>query len=309
MNLIWLDDFLALAASGNFSRAAEERHMTQPAFSRRIRALEEWLGVVLFDRSAHPATLTEAGEWFRTTAQEIRTRVARVPDEARAVADNQSATLRFAATHALSFSFLPAWLRSLEARTPIGPIQLVSDVLQQCEALTLQGRVQFLLCHAHPQVPGRLDAAVYPSVKVGSDALLAVSAPDAKGRPRHRLGDRLSARGIARVPMLGYSSESGIGRILRALHGPALEHAGAEPVFTAHLASVLKTMTLDGRGLAWLPRSLIEPELAAGSLVAAADARWQVALEIRLFRNPAVVSRAAEIFWRAVQDAASPATP
>ena len=302
MNLIWLDDFLALAATGNFSRAAEERHMTQPAFSRRIRALEGWLGVVLFDRSAHPATLTEAGEWFRTTAQEIRTRVARVPEDARAVADNHSATLRFAATHALSFSFLPAWLRSLEARTPIGPIQLVSDVLQQCEALALQGRVQFLLCHVHPQVPGRLDPALYPSVKVGSDALLAVSAPDLRGQPRHRIDDSST-----RVPMLGYSSESGIGRILRALHGRALEHAGAEPVFTAHLASVLKTMTLDGRGLAWLPRSLIEPELAAGSLVEAADARWQVPVEVRLFRNPAVVSRPAEVFWRAVLEAAGPA--
>lgn len=66
MNPIWLDDFLVLAASGNFSRAAELRHMTQPAFSRRIRALEDWLGLVLFDRGSHPATLTEAGEWCRT---------------------------------------------------------------------------------------------------------------------------------------------------------------------------------------------------------------------------------------------------
>jgi Bacterial regulatory helix-turn-helix protein, lysR family len=44
MNLSWLDDFLTLAAIGNFSRAADERHMTQPAFSRRIMALEEWRG-------------------------------------------------------------------------------------------------------------------------------------------------------------------------------------------------------------------------------------------------------------------------
>ena len=50
MNLSWLEDFLVLSASGNFSRAADERHMTQPAFSRRIRALEEWLGADLFDR-------------------------------------------------------------------------------------------------------------------------------------------------------------------------------------------------------------------------------------------------------------------
>src|SRR5438876_4057889 len=167
MNLSWLDDFLTLAASGNFSRAAEERHMTQPAFSRRIRALEEWLGAVLFDRTSHPARLTETGEWFRSVAQEMLARVARIPDEARAVADASSATLRLASTHALSFTFLPGWLRSLESRTTVGAIQLVSDVLQQCEALMLQGRAQFLLCHSHELVAGRLDPAAYLSVTIG----------------------------------------------------------------------------------------------------------------------------------------------
>src|SRR6188474_2765580 len=125
MNLSWLEDFLALAASGNFSRAAEERHMTQPAFSRRIRALEEWLGVDLFDRSSQPARLTAAGEWFRPQAQDLLARVARVPGEARAIAAAHEATLRLSATHALSFTFVPRWLQALEARTGSQPIRLV----------------------------------------------------------------------------------------------------------------------------------------------------------------------------------------
>ena len=45
-----LEDFLSLCRHRSFSHAAQERNVTQPAFSRRIRALEEWLGVVLFDR-------------------------------------------------------------------------------------------------------------------------------------------------------------------------------------------------------------------------------------------------------------------
>ncbi|MBL9048416.1 MAG: LysR family transcriptional regulator, partial [Tabrizicola sp.] len=44
MDLNWLEDFLALAESRSFSRAAEVRGVTQSAFSRRIRALEDWLG-------------------------------------------------------------------------------------------------------------------------------------------------------------------------------------------------------------------------------------------------------------------------
>jgi LysR family transcriptional regulator, hypochlorite-specific transcription factor HypT len=293
VNLSWLDDFLALAASGNFSRAAEERHMTQPAFSRRIRALEEWLGVVLFDRTSHPATLTDTGEWFRSVAQEILARVARVPDEARAVADASSATLRLASTHALSFTFLPTWLRGLESRTTVGPVQLVSDVLQQCEQLLLQGRVQFVLCHWHELVANRLDAAAHRSLRIGSDRLVPVSAPGRDGRARHALGGR------ARVPVLAYSAESGIGRVVRGLRGSALEQADAEPVFTAHLASVLKTMALDGRGVAWLPQSLIGDELAAGRLVAAGGDEWPIEVEIRLFRDRAALPRAAEAFWRA----------
>ena len=295
MNLSWLEDFLALAESGNFSRAAELRHMTQPAFSRRVRALEEWLGVALFDRSSHPVTLTDTGQWFRTVAHEILNRVARVPDEARAVADASSATLRFAATHALSLTFLPAWLRRLETRTPIGPIQLISDVAAHCEALMLQGRVQFLLCHVHEQAPGRLDATAFRSLQVGVDTLLPVSAPARAGKPLHSID--VASRG--RIPLLAYSAESGLGRVVRALRGEALDKAGAEPVFTAHLATLLKSMALEGRGVAWLPRTLIEDELRDARLVEAGAPRWAIEVEIRLFRRQASELPAAEAFWRA----------
>lgn len=299
MNLSWLEDFLALAASGNFSRAAQDRHMTQPAFSRRIRALEDWLGVALFDRATHPVALTETGEWFRATAQEILGRVARVPDEARAVAAAGSATLRFAATHALSLTFLPQWLRGLESRTPIGPIQLVSDMLQQCEAWMQQGRVQFLLCHTHAQAPGRLDTPAYRSLKVGTDILVPVCAPDRTGRPRHAL----SMRARKAVPLLAYSAESGLGRLVRALLGASLPQARVEPVFTAHLAAVLKSMALDGRGVAWLPHSMVDAELRDGRLAEAGDASWRLQADIRLFRPDEALAPAACAFWRAVQAA------
>lgn len=62
MELTWFEDYLALAETLNFSRAAEARHVTQPAFSRRIRALEAWIGADLFTRSTHGVALTPAGE-------------------------------------------------------------------------------------------------------------------------------------------------------------------------------------------------------------------------------------------------------
>ena len=66
---------------GNFFRAADERHMMQPAFSRRIMALKERLGVDLLDRGSKPPRLTETGLWFRQVAQDLLADVASVPGD------------------------------------------------------------------------------------------------------------------------------------------------------------------------------------------------------------------------------------
>ncbi len=300
MNLSWLDDFTALTASGNFSRAADERHMTQPAFSRRVRALEEWLGAELFDRSSQPAQLTEVGHWFRQVAQDLQATVARIPGEARAVAEASATTLRFASTHALSFTFMPRWLRSLEAHTTVGPIQLDSDTQQKCEALVLQSKAQFMLSHGHARIRGPLDEAGCPSLIVGKDRLIPVSAPDTHGRPVHRLPP---GRKSATVHLLSYSAESGLGRILRELKGSSIDRLHAPIFLTAHLASVLRTMALDGRGLAWLPRLLVGDDIEGGRLVVAAPEEWSIDLEIRLYRDRAALGEAAEAFWLAAQAA------
>src|SRR5271156_1881959 len=98
MEASWLEDFLELARAGNFSRAAELRHLTQPAFSRRIRALEDWAGVSLFDRSAQPITLTEAGRRFHPLADTLLHDISHAREEARRAGAAGAATLRFAAT-------------------------------------------------------------------------------------------------------------------------------------------------------------------------------------------------------------------
>jgi DNA-binding transcriptional LysR family regulator len=71
-------------------------------------------------------------------------------------------------------------------------------------------------------------------------------------------------------------------------------------VFTAHLAVVLKTMALEGRGIAWLPQSLIREELGDGRLLAAGGRDWQIPVEIRLFRRREPEAAAAEAFWEIV---------
>ncbi len=70
MEAKWLEDFLSVARTGSFSQSAIERHVTQSAFSRRIKALEQWVGVALIDRSSYPTRLTSGGGKFRDAARE-----------------------------------------------------------------------------------------------------------------------------------------------------------------------------------------------------------------------------------------------
>ncbi len=296
MNLSWLEDFLALALTKNFSRAADLRHMTQPAFGRRIRALEEWLGADLFDRSKQPTTLTETGEWFRKVAQDLLAQVANLPGEARAIEESWSTTLQFAATHTLSFTFMPNWLRGLESRVSVGAVQCVSDMLQRCENLMLQGKVQFVLSHTHPHVKGQLEAAGFPSIQLGTDTLIPVSLADDQGQPRH---PAINSRSCP-IQLLNYSAESGIGRILWAVLGPELDRLSIQTIFTAHLASVLKPMVLSGRGIAWLPQSLIADDLDSGRLLRIGPEDWEIPLQVRLYRDRSNIGRTAEMFWHAV---------
>lgn len=282
LDLAQLEDFQALAETGNFSRAAALRNVTQPAFSRRIRALEDWAGSPLFDREAQPIALTPAGAALRPLLADALRSLAEGRAAARAAAERTRATLRFAATHVLSFTFFPAWWRALEREGPLGAVALVSDSLQACEQLMLQGQAGFLLCHHHPAAPSRLEPPRFLAHRIGGDRLLPVSAPGAEGGTR--------------LPFLAYSPESGLGRILAASLPEAVA-ARLDPVFTAHHAAALRTMARTGRGMAWLPESLVAEDLAEGSLRRVAPPAPEVALDIRLIRPAAPLGAEGEAFW------------
>lgn len=95
-----------------------------------------------------------------------------------------------------------------------------------------------------------------------------------------------------------------MGRILAA----NLPHVGSElhltRVFTSHLAMVLKALALEGKGVAWIPRSLANSELEPeGKLAVAGDETWNVPVKIVLIRSRSRMAELAEKFWTTVESA------
>ena len=291
METIWLEDFLVLAETLNFSRSAEARNVTQPAFSRRIRALEQWVGTELFIRTTHSVTLSPAGAHFRDQAALLLRAIHQLRRDTLDISARRATHVAIAATHAVSFTFFPRWVRGNAALLSLGNLNLISDSMQGCEQLMLRGEVQFLLCHTHPDMPLPLDTARYRSLVVGTDILEPLSALDSSGAPLWPTVDAPLTR------RLNYSAASGLGRILAAT-GVADDGAATQgPSITSHLAATLLSLVRDGEGLAWLPRSLAEDDIKTGRLVQVGEKRHKIPVDIRLYRAATRQSEAVEAVW------------
>ena len=117
MELKWLDDYLALIETGTFSAAAEKRHVSQPAFSRRIQLLEEWLGVALIDRSRKPLRFTPLASQHEAAFRSLATHIYEFQAALKSDATN-SPGLVLAAQHSLAAAYLPTFLEELRALMP-----------------------------------------------------------------------------------------------------------------------------------------------------------------------------------------------
>nr|WP_235913849.1 LysR family transcriptional regulator [Pseudoroseomonas coralli] len=296
--MTWLEDFLALAEHRNFSRAAEARHVTQPAFSRRIQALENWVGTPLVLRTPQGVVLNAAGEHLREQAAGLTRDLQQMRRGALKAAGREGAALTIAATHALSFTFFPGWIRALSTLEMPGTLNLVSDSMAACERVLLAGDADFLLGHSHAEAPARLATDAFTSLLVGTDLLVPASAPDAAGAARWKLPGAAAAP----VRLLAYNAASGLGRIIEAAQRSFAQVPVLDTVFTSPLAAALQTMARQGQGMAWLPRTMAAEDLAAGHLVDAGGAGFSIPVEIRLFRPLRRRSNVAEAFWTAASE-------
>lgn len=290
----WLEDFVMLARERSFSRAAQLRHVTQPQFSRRIRALEMWAGADLVNRAGVPLSLTPAGEELlavaRRTVDSLADTRARIRQSSQALDWVTLATGR-----TLSRTAAPQWLERVKRQVGEVRLRIVTGSIHEGATLLEQGGADFLLTFTHPRLPLLLDEQLFEGVTIGTDELVAVSAPRADRKPLHALP------GTARkpVPMLGYASTLALSQILQ----DGLTRSGKDlhlrTVTESDFAESLHAQALQGVGVAWLPRALVEDDLRAARLVAADKQAGGIAFEIRMYRPRKARSELADRIWRA----------
>ena len=278
----WLEDFVSLAETRSFSRSAQLRHVTQPAFSRRIQALEAWAGIDLVDRSSYPTRLTPAGETLHAQALQILDELQATRNLMRSHQAAGQDTIDFAVPHTLAFTFFPHWLMAL--RRGFGAIKTRVTALNVHDAvlrLTESG-CDLLIAYHHPSQPLPLGDDRYQMLSLGSETLAPYARAGASGAPLFALPGRAQDR----VPLLSFAPGAYMARLVELIVKQAGEPLHLETIYETDMAEGLKAMALEGHGLAFLPHSSVRQELAAGRLVpVSAAGALTLTMEVRIYRE------------------------
>jgi DNA-binding transcriptional LysR family regulator len=155
MQVHWVKSLASLEKTGNFSQAAELNNLSQSAFSRRIKALEDWVGVLLVDRSKHPAKLTTAGKQMLEAGLQALSRIENAREQIRRMrAQPDEYVVKFAAQHSIGWRFYPIWLQAFEKH--FGPImsRLRADDLPNCIDDLQRGDVDIVISYESQHAAG-----------------------------------------------------------------------------------------------------------------------------------------------------------
>lgn len=288
METRWLEDFVSLAETRSFSRSAQLRHVTQPAFSRRIQALEAWTGIDLVDRSSYPTRLTPAGEAFHAQALEILEAVQATRNMMRSHQATGQDMIEFAVPHTLAFTFFPHWL--MELRQSFGAVKtrLTARNVHDAVLRLTEGGCDLLIAYHHASQPLQINPDRYEMLKLTTETL----APYAKVGPDGQPLFRLPGRPGERVPFLSYAASAYMARLVEVIVKQAGEPVQLDTIYETDMAEGLKAMALEGHGLAFLPGSSVRKELKARRLVAAAGGGdLQLTMDVRIYRERPGFSR------------------
>ena len=284
MDTKWLQDFVSLAETRSFSQSAKLRHVTQPAFSRRIQALEAWAGVDLVDRSTYPARLTVAGQTLLLQAIAMLQSLQTSRSMLRGHASNNQSVVEFADPHTLALTFFPSWITGLQQQFGEIKTRLTTLNLHDAVLRLVEGGCDFLIAYHHSSQPLQLDPDRFDMVILGEEVL----APFAKVTKEGESRFVLPATPRNSTPYLAYTSGAYLGRVVDFLLNDINTAIHLNRVYETDMAESLKAMALEEHGVAFLPLSSVQKEVLEQKLVQLRlpnGPALEVVMDIRAYRQ------------------------
>lgn len=265
MELYQLRSFVAVAEAGHLTRAAEKLHVSQPAVSAQIKALEDELELALFERTSSGMLLTAAGARLLADAEKVLAAAQAMRNEAKALKGEVAGKVRVGTTSDPGFIRVGEFLNTTVERYPLLQVELHQEVTGAAFAKVRDGELDASFYYGeleHPGVDGlRLRESTY---RVAAPAAWSDRVVDADWSQ------------IALQPWVITPSISTHHKLVRAL----FDKHGIEPtkVVEADQESVIANLVVSGVGLSLIREDLALEKEAAGEVCLWRDVRLETTL-------------------------------
>ena len=254
LEIRWIEDLLALDQEKSISKAASIRHVTQSAFTRRIQNIEESLGFQILKRYSKNIDFTDAGQVLLSTAKNIQNQMdTTIKYLEKNIKDNEL-SIKFAVSHSLITQFFPKFIQKLYSDYNDLKLEIIAANLQQGIHLLKEGSCDFLICYCDQLTLQQLDLTLFTYHKIVNMQIVPVTASK-NGLPKYQLNQTF--------PLLAYSKQAYLRKCVDKIIESKLNY---RTLYETDNASDLKALALQGLGVAWLPRLLIEEEINENKL-------------------------------------------
>lgn len=286
MRLEWIDDILAVLDGGSLAHAAEKRLLTQSAFTRRVRMIEDNIGATLFDRRRKPVTLMPGVQTLEPELRDLSDRLHNLRRTLETSSDQAGMSLAFVCQHALTATVSPQIVRAL-TKDGETTVRVRSGNQDECLMKLLSREVDFAVMYSLADDMAPESSKAFEALSVGTDTLIPVCTP----------AMRKTAIGAV-IPILTYPPEVFMGQVFARMINPRLPTGcTALPIAETALSLAMLELALSEIGVAWLPQSLVAEHLAAGKLVRVDDALPAQALNIKMIRLSEAQSEQGDKIW------------
>ncbi len=258
LSITHLKTFLTVTKAGSFTRAGNELGLTQPAVSGHIAALEEELGVKLFNRTGRKIVLTDAGALCRQAAKDINARLDELQSDLADLQALKGGMIRIGASKIIGVYMLPKILMAFRDQFPDIELQISIHSAHTIAAQVEDNAYDLAIVGEGDAInPKNIGTKV-----IGEDEFIIIAPPD------HPFAARgtITTEDIAKEPfILSGALTASLQSVRRQLRSHALR---LKSTIEMDEAGAIKRAVEEGAGLAIVSKAVVERELADRRLVA-----------------------------------------
>ncbi len=287
MRLEWIDDILAVLDGGSLAQAAEKRMLTQSAFTRRVRTIEENIGTTLFDRRRKPVSLMPGVEMLEPELREVSARLHKLRYALKTANSRSGKPLTFVCQHALTTTISPQVVRAA-TRDGETSVRVRSGNQDECLMQLLSKEVDLAIMYALPDDTTSDISSAFETVSLGDDLLIPVCAPKLRAQAAGEV-----------IPIISYPPDVFLGQAFARRIIPRLQQgATTMPIAETALTLAMLQLAVSGIGIAWLPLSLVQKPLEDGDLIRVDAILPTQTLNIKMVRLRASQTGQSETIWQ-----------